>query len=104
MNTTNLSKQLRENADELDNQVYDNGLRVSRSDVSKARDNERLAADELESQGKKLAEMRAKSLDLIEIVEGVRNQDWHCNGHRLKDTPEWCAFYVSVRRTIKEAK
>lgn len=31
---------------------------------------------------------------LIEIVEGLRNERWEANGVRLKDTPEWCAFYL----------
>lgn len=36
--------------------------------------------------------------ELIEIVEGVRNERWSSNGVRLKDTPEWCNLYVAVRR------
>ena len=36
---------------------------------------------------------------LVEIVEGVRGERWEWKGKvRLKDTPEWCAFYVFVRK------
>jgi hypothetical protein len=36
--------------------------------------------------------------DLMEIVEGVRNERWQDErGRRLKDTREWCAFYVAFR-------
>jgi hypothetical protein len=33
---------------------------------------------------------------LNEIVEGTRNERWAADGKRLKDTPEWCAFYVAL--------
>lgn len=34
---------------------------------------------------------------LREIVEGVRNERWSAPGAgRLKDTKEWCAFYVAL--------
>ena len=36
--------------------------------------------------------------ELIEIVEGVRNERWEASGVRLKDTPEWCKLYVAARR------
>lgn len=36
------------------------------------------------------------SLKLLEIVEGVKNERWAANGVRLKDTPEWVEFYLSV--------
>lgn len=34
---------------------------------------------------------------LMEIVEGVRSVRWNHEGHRLKDTPEWCRFYVAAK-------
>ncbi len=43
------------------------------------------------------------SKSLIEIVEGIKGSMEHGtwtdkNGMRLKDTPEWVAFYVENRR------
>ena len=42
---------------------------------------------------------------LIEIVEGIKGAMEHGtwrddHGRRLKDTPEWVAFYVAVRRSM----
>lgn len=33
---------------------------------------------------------------LNEVVEGVRSERWASDGRRLKDTPEWCAFYCAL--------
>ena len=41
---------------------------------------------------------------LMEIVEGVRCERWNSNGRRLKDTPEWCAFYVAYSRANRIAE
>jgi hypothetical protein len=46
--------------------------------------------------------------DLLEIVEGVRCQDWRARGGsfglgpRFKDTPEWVTFYVALKRVLRE--
>jgi len=50
----------------------------------------------------KVADLKRKCADLIEIVEGARSphDSWrstHFCGRRLKDTPEWAAFYVSAQ-------
>lgn len=44
------------------------------------------------------------SEDLIEIVEGVSCQPWRSavTGERLKDTSEWCDFYVALKRVLRE--
>lgn len=40
---------------------------------------------------------------LNEIVEGVSSRRWAAdNGFRLKDTSEWCEFYVSLKRAERE--
>ena len=52
------------------------------------------AADEMERLQNKLKGVE----QLIEIVEGVRNERWAANGVRLKDTPEWCALYVAAKK------
>jgi hypothetical protein len=44
------------------------------------------------------ADLRRKANDLIEIVEGVSSVGWAYGAKRLKDTHEWCAFYVSAKR------
>lgn len=44
-------------------------------------------------------ELIPEASKLIEIVEGVRSQRWVGDvGGRLKDTHEWCAFYVAFNR------
>ena len=50
-----------------------------------------------------VADLRRKCADLIRIVEGSKHQNWvafgaNGPGMRLRDMPEWCAFYVSVQR------
>ena len=42
--------------------------------------------------------MLPEAKNLVEIVEGVRCVRWNNNGFRLKDTPEWCAFYVAFNK------
>lgn len=37
--------------------------------------------------------------DLVQIVEGVRNERWAVDGRRLSDTPEWCRLY-SLRSAL----
>lgn len=44
------------------------------------------------------ADLRRKCAALVEIVEGVTSVRWAHNAHRLKDTPEWAAFYVAANR------
>lgn len=34
---------------------------------------------------------------VMQIVEGVRSVRWNHEGRRLKDTPEWCRFYVAAK-------
>lgn len=46
---------------------------------------------------------KGEAVALIEIVEGIRGALNHgtwvdANGRRLKDTPEWAAFYVAQRQ------
>lgn len=46
-----------------------------------------------------VADLKKKCADLIKIVEGVGSSRWASpSGRRLKDTHEWCAFYVSARQ------
>ena len=43
-----------------------------------------------------LRELHGATEELMQIVEGVRSQRWVGDlGGRLKDTPEWCRFYVA---------
>lgn len=44
--------------------------------------------------------MKTEIENLIEIVEGVTSVRWQNprNNARLKDTPEWCAFYVAAHK------
>lgn len=42
-----------------------------------------------------LLELETAADSLNVIVEGVRNERWASEGRRLKDTPEWCAFYCA---------
>lgn len=39
------------------------------------------------------------ALELNEIVEGVRSERWVSDktGRRLKDTKEWCEFYLALK-------
>lgn len=43
-----------------------------------------------------LRKLENAARDLNQIVEGVKNERWASDGRRLKDTPEWCAFYVAL--------
>lgn len=47
------------------------------------------------------ADLKQKAYELIEIVEGASSVRWAHNGLRLKDTPQWCAFYVSAQKINK---
>jgi hypothetical protein len=40
--------------------------------------------------------LKAAAEHLNVIVEGVRNERWSADGRRLKDTPEWVAFYLAL--------
>jgi hypothetical protein len=51
-----------------------------------------------------LDELRTASERLNEVVEGVASRRWGHEGRRLKDTPEWCNFYVVVTRTKRAAE
>ncbi len=42
--------------------------------------------------------------DVVEAVEGAHAPRWAAGGLRLKDTPEWCAFYCAVNRAEREAE
>jgi hypothetical protein len=49
------------------------------------------------------SDLLACAIQLCEIVEGIRSphDSWrstHFCGRRLKDTPEWCAFYVALQK------
>lgn len=50
-----------------------------------------------------LNELRESADKLNEIVEGIRNKRWAADGMRLKDTPEWCAFYCALKRAAESA-
>lgn len=50
------------------------------------------ALDELDE----LRRLKESAQKLNEIVEGVRAERWAADGRRLKDTPEWCGFYVAL--------
>lgn len=58
--------------------------------------------DKNDSQNEK-PEIATEIANLIEIVEGVRSVRWENveTGFRLKDTPEWCAFYVASSKQSK---
>lgn len=51
---------------------------------------------------KRLRKLEACAVALNEIVDGVRNVRWASPSgsldysRRLKDTPEWCAFYCAL--------
>jgi hypothetical protein len=53
---------------------------------------------------KEVRELIDSAEDLMEIVEGVRCQEWlsRSNGFRLKDTPEWASFFVAVKNVLRE--
>lgn len=54
---------------------------------------------------KEVRELIDSAEDLIEIVEGVRCQEWRSRngfGDKLKDTKEWCAFYVALNNALRE--
>lgn len=58
-----------------------------------------IPADEIKAARAELAtfhELKAAAEKLNVIVEGVRNERWTADGRRLKDAPEWCAFYVAL--------
>jgi hypothetical protein len=42
------------------------------------------------------ARFRAACYKLVGIVEGVENRRWAADGERIKDAPEWVAFYNCV--------
>jgi hypothetical protein len=47
----------------------------------------------------RIRQLEKVSASLIEIVEGVSSERWNVDGFRLKDTPEWVEFYVTVRKS-----
>lgn len=50
-----------------------------------------------------LRRLKKQADELNNIVEGVRYRDWRDErGMRLKDTKEWCAFYVALCKCEKE--
>lgn len=63
----------------------------------------KLMQDELVEHCRRMASVVEAAIQLNEIVEGVRNNQWVAGGLRLKDTPEWCAFYVSLNREIEQS-
>ena len=56
---------------------------------------ERAKNTEIEKLTKQLAEINGRLSDLMCIVEGCRGKRWESLGHRLVDTPEWCALYTA---------
>lgn len=46
--------------------------------------------------------LREASCNLVNLVEGVGSVRWAYNGFRLKDTEEWCEFYVASNRAKEE--
>ena len=52
----------------------------------------------------RLRKLEACSDALNGIVEGVRNERWASEGRRLKDTPEWCAFYCAISALKENTK
>ena len=47
----------------------------------------------------RIRQLEKVSASLIEIVECVSSERWNVDGFRLKDTPEWVEFYVTVRKS-----
>ena len=47
----------------------------------------------------RIRQLEKVSASLIEIDEGVSSERWNVDGFRLKDTPEWVEFYVTVRKS-----
>ena len=47
----------------------------------------------------RIRQLEKVSASLIVIVEGVSSERWNVDGFRLKDTPEWVEFYVTVRKS-----
>jgi hypothetical protein len=53
---------------------------------------------------KEVRELIDSAEDLMQIVEGVRCQEWRSasTDMRLKDTMEWVKFYVAVKNVLRE--
>jgi hypothetical protein len=51
-----------------------------------------------------LSNLLNSAIRLNEIVEGGRGSRWEFDGLRLKDTNEWCDFYVKLKRAIQRAR
>lgn len=52
----------------------------------------------------KLKELVVTAEDLNSIVDGPFNIRWSHNCVRLTDTPQWCAFYVAMNKSINGAQ
>lgn len=53
-------------------------------------------------EGHPLIDLVNAAKDLVEAVEGPRSVRWASpSGFRLKDTGEWCVFYVAVQKALK---
>ena len=50
-----------------------------------------------------LLDLLASANQLNEIVEGVRETRWAFDDMRLKDTKEWCDFYVKLKRAARRS-
>ncbi|MES2367368.1 MAG: hypothetical protein V4563_15940 [Pseudomonadota bacterium] len=46
------------------------------------------------------ADLILKARDLVNLIEGIQSVRWHYEGRRLKDTPQWAAFYVAVNKAM----
>jgi hypothetical protein len=71
-----------------------------------ARTMKTIARDVIEKDLNNASSLSQDARDLIEIIEGVKGTVGHGtwrddSGMRLKDTPEWVAFYVTVNKSVK---
>jgi hypothetical protein len=69
---------------------------IHETDTDDSHISERIVRGPAKAELKRLRNVEAAAIDLIEIVEGIRGDRWAFNGFRLKDTPEWCVFYAAL--------
>ena len=67
------------------------------TDTDDSRMSERKVRGPAKEELKRLRALEGAASALNEIVEGIRNERWASDGRRLKDTPEWCAFYCAFK-------
>lgn len=51
----------------------------------------------MSTQNSTVSKLASAAHDLNQIVEGIISVRWAFDGKRLKDTPQWCAFYSALR-------